>query len=56
MALINMAVSCTLLTPRALATATAKPHISITVIQPGGDCMTTTHAVDLLFRNLPPET
>ena len=35
--------------------ATAKPHGSITVIQPGGDCMTTTHAVDLLLHNLPPE-
>jgi hypothetical protein len=44
-----------LITPRAPATATAKPHISITIIQPGGDRMTTTYAVDLLLRNLPPE-
>jgi hypothetical protein len=53
--LINMAASCTLLTPRALATATAEPHGSITVIQPGGNCMTTTHAVNLILRNLPLE-
>ncbi len=50
-----MAASCTLLTWHAPATSTAKPHRSITVIQPGGDCMTTTHAVDLLLHNLPPE-
>jgi hypothetical protein len=47
-----MAALCTLLTPRA---ATAKPHISITVIQPGGNRMTTTHAFNLLLCNLPPE-
>ncbi len=55
MALINTAALCMLLTLRAPATATAKPHGSITVIQPGGDCMTTTHAVNLLLCNLPPE-
>jgi hypothetical protein len=55
MALINTAVLCTLLTLRAPATATAKPHVSITVIQPGGNHMTTTHAVDLLLCNLPPQ-
>jgi hypothetical protein len=43
-----------LLTLRAPAKATATPHGSITVIQPGGDCMTTTHAVNLFLRNLPP--
>jgi hypothetical protein len=55
MALVNTAAFCTLLTLRAIATATAKPHVSITVIQPGGNRMTTTHAIDLLLRNLPPE-
>jgi hypothetical protein len=55
MTLIDTAASCTLLTPRAPETATAKPHVSITVIQPEGNCMTTTHAINLLLRNLPPE-
>jgi hypothetical protein len=55
MALINTAALCTLLTLRAPATDTAKSHVSITVIQPGGDCMTTTHAVNLLLHNLLPE-
>jgi hypothetical protein len=31
-------------------------YIQITVIQPGGDQMTTTHAVNLLLQNLPPES
>jgi hypothetical protein len=55
MALINTAASCTLLTPHAPAFATAKPHVSITVIQPRGNRMTTTHAVNLLLCNLPAE-
>jgi hypothetical protein len=55
MALVNTAASCMLLTLREAATATAKPHVSITVIQSGGNCMTTTHAVDLLLRHLPPK-
>jgi hypothetical protein len=54
-ALIDMAVLYTLFTLQALAKATAKPHGSITVIQPGGDCMTITHAINLLLHNLPPE-
>jgi hypothetical protein len=53
MALINTAALCTLLKPRAPAKATAIPHGCITVIQPGGNCMTTTHAVNLLLRHLP---
>jgi hypothetical protein len=55
MALIDTAALCMLLTPRAPAMVTAKLHVSITVIQPGGNCMTSTHAVDLLLRNLPLE-
>jgi hypothetical protein len=54
-ALINMAALCMLLPLHAQATATAKPHISITIIQPGGNCMTTTHAINLLLHNLPLE-
>ncbi len=37
------------------ATATLNVDIQITVIQPGGNQMTTTLTVDLLLRNLPPE-
>jgi hypothetical protein len=55
MALINTAASCMLPTLRAPATATAKPHSSITVIQPGSNRMTTTYAINLLLHNLPPE-
>ncbi len=55
MALIDTAALCMLLTLQALAKATAKPHSSITIIQLGGDCMTTTHGVNLLLHNLPPE-
>jgi hypothetical protein len=55
MALIDTAASCTLLTTTFPATTTTNADIQITVIQPGNDGMTTTHAVDLLLRNLPPE-
>jgi hypothetical protein len=37
------------------ATTTTNVDIQITVIQPGSDRTTTTHAVDLLLWNLPPE-
>ena len=55
MALINTAASCTLLRMTAPGTTTTKADIQITVIQPGSDCMTATHAVNLLLWNLPPE-
>jgi hypothetical protein len=55
MALINMVALCTLLTKQASATATTNSNIQITIIQPGGNCMTNTHAVDLLLWSLPPE-
>ncbi len=55
MALINAAASCTLLTTTSPATTMTNADIQITVIQPGGNRTTTTHAVDLLLQNLPPE-
>ena len=54
-ALIDAAASCTLLTKTAPTTTMTNEDIQITVIQPGGYRMTTTHAVDLLLWNLPPE-
>jgi hypothetical protein len=51
--LIDTAASCTLLTDRAPATSGTIPHGPITVDQPSGGRMTTTHAVDLLLCNLP---
>ncbi len=54
-ALIDTATSCTLLTTMSPATATNNADIQITVIQPGGNCMTTTHAINLILQNLPPE-
>jgi hypothetical protein len=54
-ALIDTAASCTLLTITTPATAMTNADIQITVIQPGGERMTTTHTVDLLLWDLPPE-
>jgi hypothetical protein len=54
-ALIDTAVSCTLLTKTAPAAATTNVDIQITVIQPGSNQMTTTYTINLLLRNLPPE-
>jgi hypothetical protein len=52
-ALIDTAASCTLLTALAPAAPTPSRHAPITVVQPGGGRMTTTHAVNLLLRHLP---
>ncbi len=52
-ALIDTAASCTLLTACAPATPAPIQHAPIAVVQHGGGRMTTTHAVDLLLRNLP---
>jgi hypothetical protein len=54
-ALINTAALCTLLTKTVPATTMTNADIQITVIQPGGNQMTTTHTVNLLLQNLPPE-
>jgi hypothetical protein len=53
--LIDTAASVTLLTKTTPATSTTNPDVRISVVQPGGDCMTTTHAVDLLLSNLSPK-
>jgi hypothetical protein len=37
------------------AASTTQPYIQISVVQPGGDCMTTMHTVNLLLSKLPPE-
>jgi hypothetical protein len=55
MALINTVAPCTLLMKTAPATTTTNMDIQITLIQPGGNCMTTTHTVDPFLQNLPPE-
>jgi hypothetical protein len=52
---IDTAASVTLLTKKTPAASTTQPNIQISVVQPGGDCITTTHAIDLLLSNLPPE-
>ncbi len=35
--------------------STTQPNVQTSVVQPGGDCMTTTHAINLLPSNLPPK-
>ncbi len=55
MALINTAASCTILTKTAPAAATTNTDNQITAIQSGGNQMMTTHAINLLLQNLPPE-
>jgi hypothetical protein len=52
-AFINTAAYKSLVTP-STQTSPATSLDSITVIQPGGDKMRTTHAVNLLFSKLPP--
>jgi hypothetical protein len=50
MAFIDTAASCTPLTTMSPATTLTNADIQITIIQPGGACMTTTHAVNLLLQ------
>jgi hypothetical protein len=52
-AFIETAASKSLVTP-STQTSPATSQESITVIQPGGDKMRTTHAVNLLLSKLPP--
>jgi hypothetical protein len=54
-AFIDTAASKSLVTP-STKTSPATSLESITVIQPGGDKMRTTHAVDLLLSKLPPNS
>jgi hypothetical protein len=54
-AFIDTAASITLLTKKTPAVSTTQPNVQISIVQPGRDCMTTTHTVDLLLSNLPPE-
>jgi hypothetical protein len=44
----------TLLTSKALASPNTHTNLGISVIQPGGTSMRTTHAMDLLLQKLPP--
>jgi hypothetical protein len=37
------------------AASTTQPNVQISIVHPGGDCMTTNQAIDLLLSNLPPE-
>ncbi len=50
-----MAALCTLPTKNAPAAATTNADIQNTIIQPGGNQMTTTQAINLFLWNLPPE-
>ncbi len=43
-----------LLTSKAPASTTTHTNLSISMIQPGGTSMHTTHAMDLLLQKLPP--
>ena len=52
-ALINTAASITRLTLKAPASTTANENVQISVIQPGGNKMITSHAVNLLLSKLP---
>jgi hypothetical protein len=54
-ALINTAAFVSLLTKKTPVASITQPNIQISVVQPGGGHMTTTHAVDLLLSKLPPE-
>jgi hypothetical protein len=53
--LVDTAASCTLLMKTAPAVAPTNADIQITFIQPGGNQMTTMHAINLLLWILPPE-
>ncbi len=48
-------MSVTLLTKTTPLASTRQPNVQISIVQLGGDCITTTHAVGLLLSNLPPE-
>jgi hypothetical protein len=37
------------------AASTTQPNVQSSIVQPGGDCMTTTYAFNLLLSKLPPE-
>ena len=52
-ALIDTAASITLLTLKAPTPTTANANVQISIIQPGGNKMVTSHAVNLLLRKLP---
>jgi len=53
MAFINTAASVLLLTPTAPAGNRTTNNVQITVLQPSGAKMTSTHAVNLLLNKLP---
>ena len=52
-ALINTAASVMLLNKKAPASGTTNTNVQITVLQPSGTKMTSTHAVELLLAKLP---
>ena len=45
-----------ILTSKAPASSNTHTNLGISVIQPGGTSMRTTHAMDLLLQKLPPNT
>jgi hypothetical protein len=52
---INTAAMLTLLTSKAPASPNTHTSLGISVIQPGGSSMCTTHVMDLLLQKLPPD-
>jgi hypothetical protein len=56
MAFIDTAASVTLLTTTAPANSTPNSNVQITVLQPSGAKMTSTHTVNLLLAKLPEDT
>jgi hypothetical protein len=54
-ALIDTAASILLLTTKAPANNLTKTDVKITVLQPSGSKMRSTHAINLLLQSLPPE-
>jgi hypothetical protein len=54
-AFINTAAMLMLLTSKAPASSNTHTNLGISVIQPGGTSMRTTHAMDLLLQKLPPD-
>jgi hypothetical protein len=40
---------------KTLAASTTQPNVKISVVQAEGDCMRTTHTINLLLSKLPPE-
>jgi hypothetical protein len=53
-AFIDTAAKLILLTSKAPASPNTHTNLGISVIQPGGTSMHTTHAIDLLLQKLPP--